>query len=149
MNRCSPVLDVATIPFPVVFWSFLPPFPLPMLQAACLGRLPSSTFALVPTAHPAFPGLTRSFSTSSPQIPGAFRAIWCVFEACFCIPVPLRSVALCLIPPSVDSFLRCSSLQTSLAKYFEIRSSQTTKSRGWRRSHRKVKPGIGTRVLQS
>lgn len=149
MNRCPPVLDVATIPFPVVFWSVLPSLP-PSYAPSGLSEQ-TAFFDLCPGSHgsPSISWADSELLYLQPQIPGAFRAIWCVLGACFCLPVPLRSVALCLIPPSVDSSLRCLSLQTSLANYFEIRSSQTTKSRDWRRSHRKAKPGRGTRVLQS
>lgn len=150
MNRYPPaLLDIATIPFPVVFWSVLPPLSPSYALSGLFGQ--TAFIDLCPGSHG-----SHSISWADlellylqPQIPGAFLAIWCVLEACFCLPVPLRSVALCLVPPSVDSSLRCLSLRTSSANYFEIRSSQTTKSRDWRRSHRKVKPGIGTRVLQS
>lgn len=138
-----------TLPSGFLVCGFLPSLPPSYAPSGLSGQ--TAFFDLCPGSHdsPSISWADSELLYLQPQIPGAFCAIWCVLGACFCLPLPLRSVALCLIPPSVDSSLRCLSLQTSLADYFEIRSSQTTKSRDWRRSHRKAKPGRGTRVLQS
>lgn len=112
MSKCPPLSFWASPMYPSQWFSglFSHTYSLPMPQVACLGRLqPWMTFALVSVAHTAFPGLSLSLSTSSPEslepstpfqhptsTSGVCLGTTCAFEVCGVVS-----------NPTIDSSLGC------------------------------------------